>query len=334
MTDKARLSPLPQAIDRELADLAAAVYDQTVQEVGRWRRDVDAAVSFIPAGEGPTSRPDPTSGFKAAVFTDGDKAVLAYAGSERDTRDWLTNFAQGLGMDTAQYRQATSFAQECKVQYGDKLTLTGHSLGGGLAAVAAAATNIECVTFNPAGVHRKTLERAGVDPEGFQRAAEAGLVRKYVVRGEILDRINNLPLVPKAPGARIELQDPGKAWPIEKHSMGTMQRSMDAADHSSVTVPESALPHSDPQRTAMVAAFRKEPAKAVAAFPGLANAYKMLEAVEAKAAGMTASSKTKLMTAVRENLAKRLERGETIPAPRQTQQLNASAATERSGPER
>jgi hypothetical protein len=328
-----KISPLPQAIDRELADLAAAVYDQSIQQVGRWRRDFDAAVSVIPAGIGPTSKPDPTSGFKAAVFTDGDKAVLAFAGSERETRDWLTNFAQGLGMDTAQYRQASAFAQECKVQYGDKLMLTGHSLGGGLAAVASATTNTPCVTFNPAGVHRKTLERAGVDPDGFREAVEAGLVRKYVVKGEILDRVNRLPLVPKAPGVQIVLEDPGKAWSFNKHSMTTMQRSMDAANPSYVTVAESALPYSDPKQAAMAAAFRKEPAgKAVQSFPGLANAYKMLEAAEAKASGMPQASKDRLMDAMRENLAKRIERGEKIPAPKQAQQLAVAVA--QAGPER
>lgn len=329
-----KISPLPQAIDRELADLAAAVYDQSIRQVGRWRRDYDAAVSAIPAGIGPTSKPDPTSGFKAAVFTDGETAVLAFAGSERETRDWLTNFAQGLGMDTAQYRQATSFAQECKVQYGDKLMLTGHSLGGGLACVAAAATNTPCVTFNPAGVHRKTLERAGVDPDGFREAAENGLVRKYVVKGEILDRVNKLPLVPKAHGSEISLEDPGKAWSFNKHSMTTMQRSMDAADLSRVSVPESALPHTDPRQAAMATAFRKDPsgARAVQDFPGLATAYKMLEAVEAKAAGMAQPSKDRLMGAMRENLARRIERGEQIPAPKQAQQL--VAATVQAGPER
>lgn len=328
------ISPLPQAIDRELADLAAAVYDQSIQQVGRWRRDFDAAVGVIPAGIGPTSKPDPTSGFKAAVFTDGEKAVLAFAGSERETRDWLTNFAQGLGMDTAQYRQATAFAQECKVQYGEQLTLTGHSLGGGLAVVAAAATNTPCVTFNPAGVHRKTLERAGVDPDAFREAAEAGLVRKYVVKGEILDRVNSLPLVPKSHGATIKLEDPDKAWSLTKHSMTVMQRSMDAADASRATVAESALPHPDPRQAAMAAAFRKDPAgaKAVREFPGLATAYKMLEAAEAKATGMAQPSKDRLMGAMRENLARRIERGEQIPAPKPQQQLVTARA--QAGPER
>ena len=56
------------------------------------------------------------------------------------------------------------------------------------------------------------------------------------------------------------------------------------------------------------------------------------EAAEAKASGMAQPSKDRLMGAMRENLARRIERGEQIPAPKQTQQL--VAATVQAGPER
>lgn len=312
-------SPLPQAIDRELADLAAAVYNNEVQQVGRWMRTYDALITTIPAGAGPTSRPDPTSGFRAAVFSHEDGThALAFCGSERETRDWLTNFAQGLGVDTAQYRQAAAFAQECKVQFGDNFVLTGHSLGGGLAAIAAAVSNTPAVTFNPAGVHNKTLQRAGIDPDAFREAAEAGMIRKYVVRGEILDLVNKLPLVPGSHGARIDLEDPRKAWSVGKHSMGAVTRSMDAIPRDQhVTAPESALgqPQSYHERIAL--AFRTQPKEsALKTYPGLETAYRVLEAAEAGMAKVASEHKTKLMAALQDNLGKRITAGETIRAPK------------------
>lgn len=323
-------SPLPQAIDRELADLAAAVYDNNVMQVGKWTRIFDAAPNLLPAGVGPTSKPDATSGFKAAVYRkDSGEHALAFCGSEREARDWLTNLGQGLGMDTSQYRQASAFASECKVQFGDSLVLTGHSLGGGLAAIASATTNTPAVTFNPAGVHRKTLERAGVDPEGFQRAAENGLIRKYVVKGEVVSRVNSLPFVPKAPGAQIVLQDPQKAWMLNKHSMTTMLSAMDNAAMQSVVATEASLPHKDLRAAEMAVAFRKSPAtEGVKSFPGLATAYRVLEATEAKAAGLPPATAQRLLGAMRENLARRIENGEPINAPKQ------QAALAHNGPER
>lgn len=328
-------SPLPQAIDRELADIAAAVYSNEVQQVGNWMRVYDAAPSIIPAGIGPTSRPDPTSGFRAAVFrNDEGKHALAFCGSEREARDWFTNLGQGLGLDTSQYRQAAAFAQECKVQFGDQLVITGHSLGGGLATIAAAVSNTPAVTFNPAGVHRNTLARAGIDTAAFSQAAEAGLIRQYVVKGEILDRVNKLPLLPSAYGARIELEDPAKAWIVSKHGMTAVERSMDAANLSSVAVPEHALPSDLSQNAAMATAFRSQrPREALARFPGLANAYAVMSAAQSLITGVSTTTRTQLTEALREGLAKRIERGEAIPAPRVTVQRTGEPAIAR-GPER
>lgn len=185
------ISSLTQPSDCELAELCAAVYDSRVQLVAGWQRVWEPVLRHMPAdgGEGPTANPDEKSGFKATVFQKEDAAVLAFAGNESKFRDWLTNLKQGIGLDTAQYRQAVAFAQECKVHFGNNLTLTGHSLGGGLATLACAATGTLAVVFNPAGVHSRTFRRIGVDPEKFRAAADAGLVRAYVVKGEVLERV-------------------------------------------------------------------------------------------------------------------------------------------------
>ena len=47
--------------------------------------------------------------------------------------------------------------------YRDKLTLVGHSLGGGLATTASLIAGVPAMVFNSAGVHHKTVERYGGD---------------------------------------------------------------------------------------------------------------------------------------------------------------------------
>ncbi|MEM6455392.1 MAG: hypothetical protein AAF772_09890, partial [Acidobacteriota bacterium] len=85
--------------------------------------------------------------------------------------------------------------------YGDDLTITGHSLGGGLAAAAGTVVGVETTTFNAAGVHSNTLE-----PFGLTRDDADGLVESFSVDGEILNGAQDslLPM-PTAVGARFEL---------------------------------------------------------------------------------------------------------------------------------
>ncbi|ATS86831.1 MULTISPECIES: Mbeg1-like protein [Xanthomonas] len=251
------ISPLPQPSDRELAELCAAVYDPSAQLVAGWQRVWEPVLRHLPAdgGEGPTAKPDEKSGFKATVFQKDDAAVLAFAGSESEFRDWLTNLKQGIGLDTAQYRQAVSFAQECKVHFGNNLTLTGHSLGGGLATLACAATGTPAVVFNPAGVHSRTFKRIGVDPEKFRAAADAGLVRAYVVKGEVLDRVQSILPIPEAVGSRIDIPAPAGVGMIGRHKMGATMRGMDLV-MSAVEIEERKLARPSPSTNPAV--YRQE----------------------------------------------------------------------------
>ena len=307
------VSPLPQAVDQEYAELSAAVYDNNKHQVGRWTRVFDPALKLLPAGIGPTAQPDATSGFKAALYSDGERHVLAFAGSERETRDWLTNLGQAVGLDTAQYGQAACFAKECKVGFGDNITMTGHSLGGGLAAIAAAVTGCEAVTFNPAGVHDKTFQRAGIDPDKFRDAAEQGLIRKYVVKGEILDRVQGFLPAPAAPGHRIELEAPGKNT-FTKHRIGVAIEGLEAKlDSKSVTVAEGLLGREATAKQ-LADTFRSKDARdGVKEHPGLQNAYRILGALEAKATTMGREAGEKFRQLAREDIAGRIERGDKLP---------------------
>ena len=200
-----------QAIDLELMQISAAVYDPAVQQVGDWSRVSDA--DLMAAGIDPSLLENPQSGFRAGIYADGDgNHVLAFAGSN-ELKDWTgANFRQGLGWQSEQYDEAVQLAQLASAAYGDDLAITGHSLGGGLAATAAMAVDGAAVTFNASGVHDRTIESLGLDPATARTDAADGQIRRYNVDGEALTKaqqdiwvVNN---IPDAPGHEIVLDDP------------------------------------------------------------------------------------------------------------------------------
>ncbi|MFT4196700.1 MAG: DUF2974 domain-containing protein [Pseudoxanthomonas sp.] len=211
----------PQPIDRELSALLLDNY--TVADLrrgqagdapalpGGWTRMGEQDVRAL--GIDPALMHDARTGFDASFYRNArGNVVLAYAGSD-ELQDWKHDFAQGLGLDDAQYRQAIALAKAARTALGNELVLAGHSLGGGLAAAAALAADTPAVTFNAAGVHDGTLERAGLDPHQARAYADAGLVRSYAVDNEILTWLQEerFPLnyaMPDALGHRIALPDP------------------------------------------------------------------------------------------------------------------------------
>lgn len=200
-----------KAVDLELAQIAQAVYDPGTRTVGDWTRLDDAAL--LQAGIDPASLEDPGTGFRAGLYTDGEgRYVLAFAGSN-DLNDWLNNLRQGIGIDAEQYEQAAQLAVRADTAFGDQLVITGHSLGGGLAATASLATGNAAVTFNAAGVSDATIRDLGLDPAAAKADAEAGQIRRYAVEGELLTRLQEddlltRALMPDAIGHAIELSDP------------------------------------------------------------------------------------------------------------------------------
>lgn len=63
---------------------------------------------------------------------------------------------------------------------GRRLTLTGHSKGGGMATAAALSAGVPAVTFNTAGVHKNTVP-------GAKMSKTSQLVTDYVVDGDLLN---------------------------------------------------------------------------------------------------------------------------------------------------
>ncbi|MEI2428911.1 phospholipase [Lysobacter yananisis] len=198
-------------IDKTLSRLMDDLYDQGPGIDGFKPLDAE---QLRAKGIDPATLENKDSGFLARIYGDEHgHYVLAYSGTD-EGKDWLTNFRQGLGFEDAQYNQAMALAREAKVAFGDEVVITGHSLGGGLAAAASITSGIPAVTFNASGVHDKTLERIGIDADAAkQEMADSGQIRRYAVKNEILTDLqeHSIPLkwaMPDAVGHKIELPDP------------------------------------------------------------------------------------------------------------------------------
>lgn len=128
---------------------------------------------------------DPGTGFRARVYaeTDADGGyVVAFRGSQQGS-DWLTNARQGVGLDSDHYARALEIGRIVG-RNDEVVTMTGHSLGGGLASTAALASGAPADTFNAAGLHGDTLDAA----RAVAGASGAGAPRvdNWRVPGELL----------------------------------------------------------------------------------------------------------------------------------------------------
>lgn len=159
---------------------------------------------------------DPHTGFKADIYKDknGDY-VLVYRGTYSDpdhpendlvhdwSKEWTDdNMKQGLGMGSEQYEKSIKLAKKVNRNKpkGKQLTIAGHSLGGGLATAAGAATGSKTYAFCPAGVHPNTYKMYGV------KNPDTSKVHTYYSNQDFLNMAsNNLSLMPKAAGERIML---------------------------------------------------------------------------------------------------------------------------------
>lgn len=167
-------------------------------------------------GVNTTELNDTKTGFKADIYKDknGDY-VLVYRGTYSDpdhpendlihdwSKEWTDdNMKQGLGMGSEQYEKSIDIAKRVnRNKPKDKqLTIAGHSLGGGLATAAGAATGSKTYAFCPAGVHPNTYKMYGV------KNPDTSKVHTYYSNQDFLNMAsNNLSLMPKAAGERIML---------------------------------------------------------------------------------------------------------------------------------
>ncbi|KMK79714.1 PAAR domain-containing protein [Pectobacterium brasiliense] len=130
---------------------------------------------------------DMKTGFGSALFKSAinGETMLTYRGTNNavtGAKDWLTNAAQGMGLESAQYNQAMDLAKLVKRTVSPPPVIVGHSLGGGLASAGVGVTGLPGYTFNAAGLHTNTVARVG----GADLAKTASLIKTQAVDGEVL----------------------------------------------------------------------------------------------------------------------------------------------------
>ena len=147
---------------------------------------------------------DDSTGFQANICKFNDLYIICFAGTN-DFADFYANARQGLGYYEPQYFQAVGLTNILFNSVKGNVVCTGHSLGGGLASIAALASQSPCICFSPAGLAKNTVKQIGMDYRIAKQMADEGLMRFYSVQYDWLDTLQNTLPIPPALGNQIKM---------------------------------------------------------------------------------------------------------------------------------
>lgn len=135
--------------------------------------------------------PDPTvlgPGFKPTLVFKGSNGDVIENGEPRATslEDFLgNNLPQSIGLETDYYTRAMDVATRLR-RYGLEFDISGHSLGGGMAAAASAVSGMRAVTYNAAGLHPNTAEEFAKANSNLLLFVTDETVTAWQVKGDVL----------------------------------------------------------------------------------------------------------------------------------------------------
>lgn len=201
---------MPTAI--EYALMAGASYITTRPDINKFPVP-QGWTPFFPVPDPTTASVFPaTAGFEAVSFINSTEIVISYAGTDFSTLggggDWLRgNIPLALGNVSTQLEQAAEYYLQVKANNPNAtITLTGHSLGGGIAALIGVFFGERAFTFDQAPFARTALAGATIlrdylsskiDGQGNRRYSDAQLsgLTNYIQQQETSVGIPNSGLV-------------------------------------------------------------------------------------------------------------------------------------------
>jgi len=160
-------------------------------------------------------------GFSAALFQHDGVTYVSFRGTD-EAVDWATNALQAVGGQSSQYAHTARLATAITSATGGHVLFVGHSLGGGLASLAAISTGMSAVTFNAAGLHPSTIANYQL-----AEANPSQLVTAYYVVGEILSLAQDVTRLPGAIGRRVPVLPRDLRGPLSWHSQRSMLRALE-----------------------------------------------------------------------------------------------------------
>ena len=162
----------------EAALMAKHVYGDNVRLAGGWH-----------VSKTQHKLNNPNNGFKSALYERTVDGVTEYtyatAGTE-NLKDIKEDALQLFG-NSSQYEESVQNARTLSQDFaGQELTFVGHSLGGGMAAANALATDRNAITFNPAALTEVT--RNNLD---LPTSTTNGRILNVIVKGEIVNHLQS-----------------------------------------------------------------------------------------------------------------------------------------------
>lgn len=146
--------------------------------------------------------------------------LLVFRGTRlRNLKDMSTNLRQFANIVPERYQWAAWLAARVSEEApGKRLFITGHSLGGGLAAYAALTQDAQAAIFNPAGLSQGALETL---PASALKTGERNIVAFIARSGKTLDAVSSLSLAGEGTiaGRRYLIERESGLNPLQIHNM-------------------------------------------------------------------------------------------------------------------